>query len=473
MKYLNIYTVLIIAFLIRLIALNQSLWLDEATTAQTIQHFSYIDLVKKFAPNDFHPPLYYLFMKAWTSVFGYSEIALRMPSVIFSLVSGWYVYLIGKKLVNKQTGLWSAAFFLFNPLVVYYSQEARMYMMVTCFLTIAIYLFLNVIPSGAKPGTRQYLAKRSRATILLNLFLALSLFTFYGSIFLIAAFYLYILVEGFMDPRVKPEDDIKRNVYRQLLTILPGPIIALLILSPLLYTQYNHSKEMLSLVPNWSLVLGKANVKNLLLIPIKFSIGRIQFEPKRLYYLAAGAWTFFVFCYIALGGLKNKMLGMLFAAPLILGFIFSFFTPLLQYFRFVYLIPLYALLIIYGLSEKFKRILYLTVFVLLSLVYLLRTDFHRENWKVLAQTIKPEQTVYMVYSSSDPLQYYFNQNKNTSKIKDLKPMNTDLTEKIIVVIPYTADIHRVTYKDYLKKKGYQNIITFNSRELTSEVWQKK
>ena len=36
-----------------------------------------------FFLSDFHPPLYYLVLKAWSSVFGYSEFSLRLPSVIF------------------------------------------------------------------------------------------------------------------------------------------------------------------------------------------------------------------------------------------------------------------------------------------------------------------------------------------------------------------------------------------------------
>ena len=116
----KIFFIFFFAFLIRLIALNQSLWLDEAVTANVVKNFDFAQIISKFSPTDFHPPLYYLFMKLWTNFFGYSEIALRMPSVLFSLLTGYVIYLIG--------GIWSAAFFLFNPLIVYYSQEARMYM---------------------------------------------------------------------------------------------------------------------------------------------------------------------------------------------------------------------------------------------------------------------------------------------------------------------------------------------------------
>src|SRR3989338_4195032 len=82
------------SLLIRLIGLNQSLWLDEATTARVVREYGFTQIVNGFSPNDFHPPLYYLFMKVWTNFFGYSEIALRMPSVLFSLLTGWVIYAI-------------------------------------------------------------------------------------------------------------------------------------------------------------------------------------------------------------------------------------------------------------------------------------------------------------------------------------------------------------------------------------------
>ncbi|MGB3020262.1 MAG: glycosyltransferase family 39 protein, partial [Microgenomates group bacterium] len=117
-----------LAFLARVINLNQSLWLDETTTANVVMRYGYLDIITKFSPHDFHPPLYYLFVKFWTNIFGYSEIALRMPSVMASMLTGYVIYKLaeGKKL-GKSLAFWAAAFFLFNPLVVYYSQEARMY----------------------------------------------------------------------------------------------------------------------------------------------------------------------------------------------------------------------------------------------------------------------------------------------------------------------------------------------------------
>lgn len=137
------------SFLIRLIHLDQSLWLDEATTAVAVKTHSFWNIVTQFSPTDFHPPLYYLVMKVWTGIFGYSEVALRMPSVLFSLGAGWMVYKIGKIISESRNGVrddkdrnlafWATAFFLFNPLIIYYSQEARMYAMVTFTIAVSFY----------------------------------------------------------------------------------------------------------------------------------------------------------------------------------------------------------------------------------------------------------------------------------------------------------------------------------------------
>ncbi|PIZ68176.1 hypothetical protein COY12_00610, partial [Candidatus Roizmanbacteria bacterium CG_4_10_14_0_2_um_filter_33_96] len=258
-------------------------------------------------------------MKLWTNLFGYSEIALRMPSILFSLMTGYVVYLIG--------GVWAMAFFLFNPLIVYYSQEARMYMMVTFLLTAALYFFLKILSTKG-------LDSRLRGNdILLGLFISLAFLTFYGSIFLIVSFLIYYLY--------------KKNYKFFILNTLYFILITLLI-SPLLYQQLINSKVALSQVTNWSLVLGKANLKDLLLIPVKFSIGRISFYPKWLYWGIAGGWTGFVMLTIKTVFQKTvfiKTVFYLLIFPLILGFLVSFFTPMLQYFRFIYLIPILAIIL--------------------------------------------------------------------------------------------------------------------------------
>jgi len=436
----KILLIFFFAFAIRLIALNQSLWLDEAVTANVVKNFDLTQIISKFSPTDFHPPLYYLFMKLWTNLFGYSEIALRMPSILFSLMTGYVVYLIG--------GVWAMAFFLFNPLIVYYSQEARMYMMVTFLLTAALYFFLKILSTKG-------LDSRLRGNdILLGLFISLAFLTFYGSIFLIVSFLIYYLY--------------KKNYKFFILNTLYFILITLLI-SPLLYQQLINSKVALSQVTNWSLVLGKANLKDLLLIPVKFSIGRISFYPKWLYWGIAGGWTGFVMLTIKTVFQKTvfiKTVFYLLIFPLILGFLVSFFTPMLQHFRFIYLIPILAIILASGKKTSMYRYIEVTGFVIFSLVYLLSSQFHREDWKSLVKSLPKNVPVYMIMSSSDPVKYY---SRNLT-INNLASLQVSEFEKEITVIPFSFGVHGLDYKSLLSNKGYQLKKEISFREVTYERW---
>ena len=51
---------------------RSSIWHDEGFTAMLVKKFSYLEIIARTA-RDVHPPLYYLLLKPWTSLFGYSE----------------------------------------------------------------------------------------------------------------------------------------------------------------------------------------------------------------------------------------------------------------------------------------------------------------------------------------------------------------------------------------------------------------
>jgi uncharacterized membrane protein len=74
-----IFLILLVALVLRLINLNQPLWLDEAVQAVTAQKslFYIFEEIK----GDFHPPLYHALMHFWARVFGTSEVSLILPSV--------------------------------------------------------------------------------------------------------------------------------------------------------------------------------------------------------------------------------------------------------------------------------------------------------------------------------------------------------------------------------------------------------
>jgi hypothetical protein len=404
--------ILILSLLIRLIGLNQSLWLDEAISANVTKNYSIWEIPNNFSKSDFHPPLYYMMLDAWTNIAGDSEISLRMPSVIFSMVTIYVVYLMG--------GAGVAALVGFNPLLVYYSQEARMYSMVTMLLILGIYFW------------------QKRKYFWVNLFFGLSFLTFYGSVFLPSGLSIYLL--------------FKRK-YGEIVKINIGLAAAILINMPLLKQQLVNSKMLLDQVTNWSLVLGKANLKNLGLIFIKFTSGRISFYPKYVYYLIAGLWAVFVWIKI----IKINKWTIIFGLSLGVGIIFSIFTPMLQYFRFIYLIPIMAL------AMGGKKLV-AGGFLVFSLIYVLNSNFYREDWKSLVENLG--ERVYMIESFGDPVKYY------DEKI-EVVDIRGKIEETKIAVIPYGAAIHGVNVEELLGGQGYKKSEEKNFREISLEYWEKE
>ncbi|MCX6732938.1 MAG: glycosyltransferase family 39 protein [Candidatus Roizmanbacteria bacterium] len=306
---MTITFIFISAFLIRLINLNQSLWLDEAIVAKVVRSIPFLQIPTQFSPHDFHPPLYYMLMSLWNTFFGSSEVALRMPSVIFSLIAGFYVYKIGSFLKDKKTATWATAFFLFNPLIIYYSQEARMYMMATAFLTAALYSLLRVTRDKELNKKHVYL---------FNIFSALAMLTFYGSAFFILGM---ILMSLFVIPAQagiqRKKNQLKIIDWIPVFTGMTwGLFLSLLLLSPLLLQQLNNAKMGLAVVKNWSLVLGKAELRNFLMIFLKFATGRISWFPKWSYYLCAGAATLITWFFIIFG-LYDRFEACIYDPPLI------------------------------------------------------------------------------------------------------------------------------------------------------------
>jgi len=131
----------LLAFALRVATLGlQSLDGDEGFTAQ-IARRSFGDAMSQIPRTESTPPLYYALVWLWTKVFGTSEWGLRSLSALAGVAAVPVVYAIGAALKSPRVGLVAAAFAAVSPLLVWYSQEARAYMLFMLLTSVA-FLFL-------------------------------------------------------------------------------------------------------------------------------------------------------------------------------------------------------------------------------------------------------------------------------------------------------------------------------------------
>jgi mannosyltransferase len=143
--------ILLLAFGLRFYGLDaQSLWNDEGSSVALAQRD--LDAIARAAAGDIHPPLYYWLLSGWVRLFGTSETAVRALSALLGTVLVALTYALGRRLIGRWAALGAALLAAIHPFQVYYSQEARMYML------------LAVLTAGAMLAL-VYLVEGSRSTL--------------------------------------------------------------------------------------------------------------------------------------------------------------------------------------------------------------------------------------------------------------------------------------------------------------------
>jgi mannosyltransferase len=391
--------VILAGFFIRLTSLGQSFWLDEATSATVAQQFSFTDILQKFSPGDFHPPLYYLFIRLWSYLFPVNEVFLRLPSVLFGVLSIYVIYLIGKLIHSQKTGLIAAILLAVAPLHIYYSQEARMYSLTLLLVFVSVYFFLKVLKKESRNGW-----------VLFSLSLPLILLTDYPALLILPCFWLYALLVK------KSKAWWKSFLLSHLLLIL-----VFVLLSGLFTEQLKAGLSVNTTMPGWWKVLGQANLKEILLIPTKFILGRIGFDNK-IVYAGIIALSGLSYGYLIWRGrkivIKNYFLLIWLFLPIALAALISFKISIFSYFRLIFVLPAMYLILALGLTSFKKKTLsfLLPIVVLVNLlfasIYLFNPKFQREDWRGLTDFILKEKgegkpvVIFVANSQMEALKYY-------------------------------------------------------------------
>lgn len=94
-------------------------------------------------PNENVPILYYLGLRFFFDVFGFTSQNGRIFSLIFYLISSIPVYFLAKKNLNESQSFFVAISFLSTPLIVWMANETRVDMFLIFFSLVNLLVFFN------------------------------------------------------------------------------------------------------------------------------------------------------------------------------------------------------------------------------------------------------------------------------------------------------------------------------------------
>ncbi len=125
-----------------------SIWFDEAFGAYLIQ-FSFWDIAR-FTATDVHPPLYYWVLKLWSGLFGTTEVAFRSLSILFGAATISTAFVLTRRLFGRSVAAVSLIFLILSPMLIRYSDEARMYTLAAFVVLLATHVLLRAVETNKR-----------------------------------------------------------------------------------------------------------------------------------------------------------------------------------------------------------------------------------------------------------------------------------------------------------------------------------
>ena len=450
-----IWAILLLGLLLRILNFNQSYWLDESIGVLAARDFSYSELVRHFVKFDFHPPFHYVLLKFWGENFGFSEISTRSLSVLFGVGTIYVVYKIAQNLdLKKNTKFWRnwpiivALFLATSPLHIYYSQEVRMYPMVVFFACISVLFYIK---SVSNPVFYNWLIFSSAIVLLV--------FTDYVPLFLLPIF----IVESLLNKRPRA------FIIKLFLSHIPLFLFSLLWAQTFL-AQIQSGKALSISFSSWAKIVGSPSPKELVLVWIKFIIGRISFVNKVKYAALIIIYSIPFLTTLIIAWLRKRkdtlILWLWLILPLILGYISSFIIPSFSYFRYIFVLPAFYLLLSFGVSKSGRLSIFLGSLILIVNIvsyyfYLTNKGFWREDWRAAVSFVESNalQDEIVLFEFEEPFAPYkwYSSWKVTAKggLKKIPAEENSTTNLIEDLIQNKGAVWYFIYlKDLTDPEGY-------------------
>lgn len=421
----KIFFVLFFGLGLRLVHLDQSLWLDEA--AQAIESAgSFSGLFQIYA--DFMPPLFHILLYFWMKI-SHQEAWMRLLSISFGVGTIYFTYLITRRLFSEPVAILSAFLLSISPFHIYYSQELRPYTAATFFGLWSTYLLLQ----------NHWLLYTSVATLFI--------YSLYTAPFLIAAhgFLVYIYM---------------RKHFKHWLTAMFVVVAAFLPWLPTFSRQLSGGTMLGRLLPGWSEAVSSPPVKAAFLTLAKFMLGRVTIDNKIIYGAVFGLLVALVTYFFWQAWQKNKYqtskLLLLVSIPIVSVFIISFFIPIFAPQRLLFILPFFLVAMAVGIREiKGIRGGIAMIFFLLPqfyglVLYYTNPRFQREQWRQATAFVEERADVKtgVIFGFSEPFApylWYMTKDKGLGAAKRFVVSENDLMH----LYGYVEDKDKVFFFQYL------------------------
>lgn len=140
----------VLAFLYTMVGVSvPSFWTDEAATVSAVNR-EFPELWSMLGTVDAVHGAYYILMYGWTRIFGFSELAMRLPSLLAVAVAAGLLMALCRRLGGTAYGITAAAIFVILPRVQYVATDARSYALTVLGAVLATYLLVVIRESPSR-----------------------------------------------------------------------------------------------------------------------------------------------------------------------------------------------------------------------------------------------------------------------------------------------------------------------------------
>lgn len=428
---------------------QQGLRLDEAQSLWQISNS--VPRIINIIAQDVHVPLYHLILHFWVFYLGDNIFTARILSLIFSVLTIPFVYILGKKIFNPKIAFYATVLTAVSPFLIWYGSEIRMYSLLTLITVINQIFFVDVYKHG-----------RYWAWLGYGITNILGVFTHYYFILILLAQGLFFLL------------NYKQFPSKSLRKFAATYFVLGVSFAPWLYYVYN-----LSLSNYSEPLLIKPGLINIFLTFSEFFFG---FQSETFNRLVIALWPIVVLLgFLALSRKPKytfdaKYVFFLSLAPVAIAFVASIVVRPLYLARYLILtIPSLYLFLAWLFSNyplKFEKAIKIMVVLTMSVTLLHQTvstatpvkEQFQQTAEYLNQNVKPDDIIvisapFTIY----PIEYYY---QGSAKIITMPewnrfkvgPIPAFSEEYLVSEVETFKNTHQRVWVVLSYDQGYEDII---------------